>query len=261
MTSLTVTLLKNHSRFDSDETGKTGKSVMFDSSSEQRVTRYSMPSMTVTISYRGLSNADYEELRTAYESNYANTFICDLNSKMDLREDTIGTNGQVWIFTDFRFNKYPAGCINGQITIMTSVLFNYSQYQNLMSETSTNTVSESSDTTFKTLLTTTSPNSVTYGYKVNSGRSNIGLSARLNKDFQGLRRTYTLTWLTQETEFLALLQYYRRKSGIMGEFGMPDFDINSNTLINSRFSSDSMQYVKRLDGLYETELTIEEVKD
>ena len=259
MDNLTTALLTSHSRYDIDESVKQGNTVSFDSSVEQRITRYSIPSLSLTITYRGLSNAEYASIRSSFEGHYARTFLLDLG-ELDLRPDLMTTNSAAWVFTDFKFNKLPAGCINGQITILTSVFFNFTEYQDLFTESTTNTLSTSLDTTFKTLLTTTSPISVEYGYENNSLRSNIGVSARLNKDKGGLRRKYTLQWLTEESEFLALLQYYRKKSGIMGEFGMTDFDIDNDVIINSKFQDGSMSYVKRLDGLYETQLTIVEVK-
>jgi len=260
MNNLTTTLLTKNSRYDTDEAVKQGASTMFDSSSEQRISRYSLPSLILTITYKGLSNAEYQTLRAALESNYANTFILDLDSDMDLRPDLMTINASVWAFKDFSFTKYPASCINGQITLISSVLFNFTEYQDLMTESSTNTLNITTDTSFKTLLQTTSPRAVTYGYQNNSISSSIGISQRLNKDKGGLQRKYTLTWLTEETEFLALLQFYRKHSGIMGEFGMTDFDIDDTVLINSRFLENSMTYSKRLDGLYETELSIIEVK-
>lgn len=260
MNNLTTVLLTKNSRYDLDETGKQGSSVMFDSSSEQRITKYSIPSTKIIISYRGLSNAEFHALRTAFESNYANTFIMDIDSFLDTRKETMTINSTTWGFGDFQFNKYPNGCINGEITLVTSLFFNFTEYQDMFTETSTNIIDITTDTSFKLLLQTSSPRAVTYAYQNNSLLSNIGRSQRLTKDKGGLRRVYAFQWLLAETEFLSLLKFYRKNAGIMGEFGMTDFDIDDTVLINSRFMTEDIQYVKRLDGLYETELQVIEVK-
>jgi len=260
MNNLKTTLLTKNSRYDLDESGKQGSSVQFDSSSEQRITKFSIPSSKMVISYRGLSNTEFQTLRGVFEDNYANTFILDLDNFMDMRKETMTVNSATWGFSDFQFSKYPSGCINGEITLVTSLLFNFTEYQDLFTETSTNIIDISTDTTFKLLLQTSSPRSVAYNYLNNTLLSNIGRSQRLTKDKRGLRRVYTFQWLLRETEFLALLQYYRKHAGIMGEFGMTDFDIDDALLINSRFMTEDIQYVKRLDGLYETELQIVEIK-
>jgi len=260
MNNLTTILLTKNSRYDVDEVGKQGNSVTFDSSIEQKITKYSIPSSKMVISYRGLSDTEYQALRTAFESNYANTFLMDMDNFIDIRKETMTINATAWGFSDFQFNKYPNSCINGEITLITSLFFNFTAYQDLFTETSTNSIDTSVDTSFKTLLETSSPRSVTYSYQNNSLLSNIGRSQRLSKDKGGLRRVYTLQWLLEETEFLALLKYFRKHAGIMGEFGMTDFNINDSTIINSRFMDEDIQYVKRLDGLYETELQIVEIK-
>ncbi len=90
--------------------------------------------------------------------------------------------------------------------------------------------------------------------------SSIGRSMRHQRDKTGLKRLYTFTWLLQENSFLELLTFYRKNSGIMGEFGCPDLIINSDIKFNARFLSDSLRYVRRLDGFYECEANIIEVK-
>ena len=261
MNNLSGILLSGSYNYDVEEYVKQGSSLTFDSSTEQRVTAFSIPAITITLSYRGLSDNDFANLRSAYESNYANTFICDLGSFIDKRPDFMTTNASVWAFSEFRFAKSAGACdISGTITLYTSVFFNFSAYQNLFSESSNNVVATTTDTTFRDLLDTSSPKAVTYTYENNTIASNIGISRRLTQDKQGLKRIYTLVFLLEEPEFVAMLTYYRKKSGIMGNFGIPDIEINESTIVNARFKHDSFNYVKRLDGLYEAELSIVENK-
>ncbi len=260
MNNLTSTILTKQSSYDVDEFVKQGNKVVFDSSSEQRMAKYSIPSISVKIRYTGLTNAEFESLRTAYESNYANTFIVQFDSDIDMRGDLMTVNSETWIFQDFKFEKRAGYRIDGEITLFTSVLFNFTEYQNLFTESSSNTLSTTADTSFKTILQTSSPHSVGYSYEDTSMRSAIGNSIQFNRDKGGLRRKYYLMWILEESEFISILKYYRKKSGIMGEFGITDIGINDIILIKSRFENNSIQYVKRQDGLYEVELTTIEVK-
>jgi len=261
MNDLTNILLTNHARYEVEEYVKPGNYLVFDSAKQQRVTNNSIPSLTLVITYKGLNATTYGNLRAAYEANYANTFKCDLNEFIDKRLEFMTSEASVWAFGTFNFQKTAHSCaIEGSITIITSVFFNFTRYQDLMNESSNNTLTLTSDTSFRDLLDTSSPNRVSYGYEVNTAVSNIGQSRRLTKDKHGLKRIYRLVWILKEPEFTALLTYYRKKSGIMGTFGIPDIQINESTLINANFKQDSMRYVKRLDGLYETALEIIESK-
>jgi len=258
MNDLTTILTTKTFMHSHDESPKQGSNIMFDSAKSQVVTRFSIPSMTILMEYRGLSLTEIQALRTAYEANYANTFLATI--PLDTRPDFMDGDTSVWKFDDFGFSKMPGGCFSAKATLTTSLLFNFTEYTDIITESSTNTLSTTTNTDFKILLDSSSPVSAEYGYENMSLNSMIGRSTQQQKDKGSLLRRYRLAWILEETEFLELLMFYRKRSGIMGQIGMPDIEIDSGVLVNSRFSEDSMQYVKRVDGLYECALETVEVK-
>lgn len=260
MNDITTAILNRNSRYDIEESVKQGQPIPFDDGKEQRIVKYSIPSISMIITYNALSDAEFATLRTAYESNYANTFICDFDSDLDKRPEFMTLNSSVWAFKSFQFTKNPAGLINGNITIFTSLFFNFTAYQDLHTESSTNTITASTDTSFEDVLDSAPVRAQRFAYISNGLLSNIGRSARHQKDKTGLRRLYTFTWLLKETAFLELLTFYRKNSGIMGEFGCPNFMIESDDKFTARFMNDSFKYVRSVDGFYECEADIVEVK-
>ena len=286
MNNLTTTLLNKHYHIDIEEWGKQGNSVPFDSGIEQRVVTSSIPSIELTISYNGLNFSDYEIMRTAYENNNSNTFIVDLNdSKIDLRPDLMTENASVWAFKDFQFKINAKDVLySGKITLVTSVFFNFTEYQSLFDQFSSYVRSATLDESFINVLSNAQPHAAEFKYSNNAIFSNIGQSVRHARNKGGLKRAWTLNWLLTESNFLQLITFYRKNSGIMGEFGMPEFGIStgyylpyadndyivdqddyvfrvlSDTISNARFAQDSFQYQKRVDGLYQCRAEILEVK-
>lgn len=307
MNNLTTDLLQNHFHYDIEEWAKQGNAVPFDSGIEQRIVNYSIPSIELTISYRGIGWGEYEALRGAYENNNSNTFIVDLNdetaiplyietdyvladyfqeelSRIDLRPDLMTTNAAVWAFKDFQFKIDAKSLLySGKITLVSSVFFNFTQYQDLFTQSSSYAISVSTDESFVNVLTEAQPYAAELKYINNSIFSSIGQSVRHARNKGGLKRAWTLYWNLNETNFLKLIQFYRKNSGIMGEFGMPEygtthpqlkyfeddyvddqFDYVSRSvtdyLSNARFNQDSFQYQKRVDGIYQCRADILEVK-
>ena len=307
MNNLTSDLLKNHYHFDIQEWAKQGNAVPFDSGIEQRIVNYSIPSIESTISYRGITWEDYEVLRAVYENNNSNTFIFNFDdetaipeyviadyvladyfqeelSRIDLRPELMTTNASVWAFKDFQF-KIDAKTLlySGKITLISSVFFNFTEYQDLFSQSSSYTLSVSTDESFVNVLANAQPYMADLKYVNNSIFSNIGESVRHARNKGGLKRAWTLYWTLQEANFLKLLQFYRKNSGIMGEFGMPEYGTTypqldymaddyledqldyvargiTDYLSNARFQQDSFQYQKRVDGIYLCRADILEVK-
>ena len=308
MNNLTTTLLANNAHYEIEEWGKQGSSYSFDSGTEQRIVNYSIPAIELTISYTGLTWADYETMRNAYENNNSNTFIVDLDdesaidpyvaadyiaadyfldeqSRIDMRPQLMTINSAVWAFKNFQFRIDAATLLySGKITLISSVFFNFTEYQNQFSQSSSYTKSASSDQSFVNILSDAQPYSADLSYVNNAIFSNIGESVRHARNKGGLKRAWTLYWILQESNFLKLLQFYRKHSGIMGEFGMPDYGTNvgillpyvaddylenqndyvissgSENLSNARFMQDSLQYQKRVDGLYQCKADLIEVK-
>jgi len=314
MNNLTSVLLSHNYHHDIQEWSKQGSAYPFDSGVEQRIVNYSIPSFELTISYRGLTYSNYKQIRDAYEANNSNTFIVDLNdeidtnyyieagtgyieneddyidqeiSVIDLRPQTMTLNSSVWAFKDFQFKVEAKTLLyTGKITLITSVFFNFDEYQDLFTQSSTYTQSPSTDLSFINVLTDARPYAVDLKYVNNAIFSNIGQSVRHARNKGGLKRYWTMYWLTTESNFLKVLTFYRKNAGIMGEFGVPDYGTDTglsaeyivngddyiqnsddyvifssaDALSNARFQNDSLQYQKRVDGLYQFQADFIEVK-
>jgi hypothetical protein len=169
--------------------------------------------------------------------------------------------------------------------LVTSVFFNYTQYQELFSQSSGYTAVVSTNQDFLNLLDEAPAYKVDLKYDNNALFSNIGQSARHIKNKGGLKRVWTVHWILQESQFIKLLTFYRKKSGIMGDFGMPGFGTNIgiqsvyaepdyivdqddyvyydgdfDNISKARFKQDSLKYQKRVDGIYICQADMIEVK-
>ena len=316
MNNLTSTLLTKQFHYDIEEWTKQGQGLQFDSGKEQRLVNSSIPSIELSISYRGLSFSEYEALRKAYEDNHSNTFIVDLTdnyntdvgefvvegylenqddyiqqvynvSMIDKRPELMSINSAVWAFKEFNFKINAKDRVfSGEIKLITSVFFNFPEYQNLFNQQSSYDDSQSVNQDFINILDDAQPHGVELKYINNALFSNIGSSVRHIKNKGGLKRAWTLHWLLKESDFLKLLTFYRKKSGIMGEFGMPGFGTNTisdltkyvddnyiedqndyvilnadfDGVNNARFMQDSFKYQRRVDNLYSCEADILEIK-
>ena len=285
MNNLSSVLLSHNYHHQVEEWTKQGTPIPFDSGIEQRIVNYSIPALELTISYHGLTFSDYGTIRFAYENNNSNTFILDLGNELDLRGDLMTTDSSVWAFANFQFKiNATTRLYTGKITLISSVFFNFTEYQDLFTQSSSYTQSTSTDESFLNVLDYATPYSVDLKYVNNSIFSNIGQSVRHARNKGGLKRYWTMYWLLTETNFLKLLTFYRKNSGIMGEFGTPDYGTNVGvsapyveadyivnqddyveaeglpSISNSRFQQDSFQYQKRVDGLFQCQADLIEVK-
>lgn len=308
MNNLTSLILSNNYNYDIEEWTKQGSPLQFDSGIEQRIVTSSIPALEVRVSYSGLTWAEYELMRNAYENNHSNSFIVDFSdnisiedyvladyvddnyiletvSFIDMRPEVMNINATVWVFKEYEF-KIDARTLlySGYITLVTSVFFNFSQYQDLFDQESTYTRSANEDQSFIDVLEFAQPYEAKLKYSNNAIFSNIGQSARHAKNKGGLKRYWGMSWLLNESAFVKLLTFYRKNSGIMGEFGFPDYGTNSGILLryldvdyledqgdyivlsaednlsNARFMNDSFKYQKRVDNLYKVEADFIEVK-
>ena len=286
MNNLTSILVDKHSHIEVEEYVKQGQALTFDSGKEHRIVGGSIPAMEVTLTYRNITIEKYEALRTAYEDNYANTFICTFDDNIDKRSQLLSNNGEVYIFGDWQFsaNASNLNSFSGKITLLTSVFFNFTQYQSLFAQSSSYTPNLSTDTSFLDVLDYAQPYNISYKYANQSLLSNIGTSARHMKD-KGIKKAWALQWLLNESDFLKLHLFNRKKSGIMGEFGFPEYGSNTgfepapyvadgyvvdgyvsydgdfDGIIKARFVNESFMYQKRIDGLYVCEAEFIELKD
>lgn len=262
MNNITTTIMANHNNINVEEWTKQGSALEFNNANNQRIVRNSVPAITMNISYDGLTKSQFDALVTVYEANHASTVIIDADDIHDLRDTSIGLNASVWIFKEFKFNVVAPQIYSGQIKLITSVFFNYSQYQNEFSQSSSYSPVTSSDTSFTTVLNTAQPNKIVFEYTTNVNGSGIGNSARHLADKGGLRKVWELNWHLSESEFLTLLTFYRKKGGIMGQFGMPPEGANglgSGTKTNAGFMEDSFKFERLLANRYTCKAKIVEL--
>ncbi len=262
MNNLTSTIMANHSHIEVEEWLKQSQAIHFNSGKTQRVVKTLMPALQMQISYKNLTKTQFEALQTAYEANHANTVIVDADDAHDIRPDAMGLNTSVWAFEKFKFSVVAPSLYSGTITLVSSVFFNYSQYQDEFSQSSTYTPVTSTDNGFVNMLANAEPYQVEFSYINNSIFSNIGQSARHIKDMAGLRRQYSLNWFLQESDFLQLIQFYRRKAGILGTFGMPkegSISLGSAGKTKASFLTNSFKFSRRTDGMYIASADIVEV--
>jgi hypothetical protein len=253
MNNITSTILANHNQIRVEEWTKQGSALEFNNGNNQRIVRNSVPAIEMDISYDGLTKSQFDALVTVYEANHASTVIIDADDIHDLRDTSIGLNASVWAFKEFKFSVVAPQVYSGQIKMITSVFFNYTEYQNEFSQSSSYSPVTSSDTSFTTVLNSAQPNKIVFEYTTNVNGSNIGNSARHLADKGGLRKIWELNWHLSESEFLTLLTFYRKKGGIMGQFGMPPEGANglgSGTKTNAGFMEDSFKFERLLDNRY-----------
>ena len=253
MNNLTNIILANHTKLQVEEWTKQGNALEYNNGNNQRIVRTSIPALEMCVDYSGLTKTQFDTLVTAYEANHSSTVVIDADDIHDLRDTTLGAGGSVWAFKDFKFKVTAPQVYDGQIKLISSVFFNFTAYQNQFSQTSTYTPVTSSDTSFTTVLDTASPNQVNYEYATNSNASSIGRSARHISDKGGLRKVWELSWHLSESQFLTLLTYYRKKGGIMGDFGMPKYGANnmgSSAKTKASFVSDSFKFDRLMSNRY-----------
>lgn len=294
MNNLTSILLDTYSDLKVEEYVRQGQAVVFDSGKEQRVVGGSIPSLEIQITYNNIDADYFEALRLAYEENYANTFICKFDDNIDMRSLLMTDNAEVYMFKEFEFTADARSerYRSGRITLLSSIFFNFPEYQNLFSQSSSYTPNITTDTSFTDVLDDAPAYQVTYKYSNQSIGSNIGASGRHIKD-KGIKKVWTMRWLLPESDFLKLLMFNRKKAGIMGDFGIysdgysTDAEVEDNyvewedyledyllyndwylyinhiteNLIKARFVNDSFKYNKRIDGLYTCEADFIEVKN
>lgn len=287
MNNLTSSLLIKHYDYTVEEYTKQGLTHNFDSGIGQRVVGTSIPAIDIQISYRGLSRDEYEVIRSVYENNHSNTFILDLDSFIDKRPDIMDINASVWAFKEFKFTVDAGSRLySGFITLVTSVFFNYSMYQDLFTQSSSYTPNLTTNQDFKNVLVEAPAYKADLQYYNNALFSQIGQSRRHAKNKGGLKRAWTYHWVLNESSFIKLLTFYRKKSGIMGTFGMPSlglylgyssyyvengyiedqddyvfYDAELDNITNARFLNDSFKYNKNINNLYYCEAEIIEVKN
>lgn len=265
MNNITTTIMANHNKITVEEWTKQGSELEFYYGNQQRIVRNSVPAIEMDISYDGLTKTEFDALTSVFEANFASTVIIDADDIHDLRDTSIGLNASVWAFKNFKFTVVAPSIYSGNITFVTSVFFNYSQYQNEFSQSSSYSPTTSTDTSFTTILNTVKPNKVTYEYMTNANASNIGQSAKYMLDKGGLRKVWELDWNLSETHFLTLLTFYRKKGGMMGSFGMPEEGANglhtglgSGTKTKARFLQDSFKFDRLISSRYSCKAKIVE---
>lgn len=261
MNNLTSTLLTTNSEYDIQEYIKQGDAFNFNNGEQQRIIAMSIPSLTVDITYMNITKAEFQSIKTAFEDNNSNTFICEFDSDIDMRGQLMTSSSATYAFNDFNFSEdaKSIGFYNGSITLISSVFFDFLPYQELFTQSSSYNRVVSTDESFITLLDEVAkPMFASYNYKNVNLTARIGSSISFKKDKGSLIGAKELQFILTEANFLSLLTYYRKKSGIMGEFGMREF-VYDGSNYNSRFVEDSLQYNKHRDGFYRCSLQVEDI--
>ena len=269
LNNLSSDLLNGHSHIQVEEFMKQGDALQFNSGKNQRIIKNTLPSIEITLSYNNISKTKFDALKSAYELNHANTFELtntsqETLSEIDSRYKYItGSDASTYAFREFKFTVRVDLRYTGTIKLISSVFFDYPEYQNLFTQSSSYSPVTTTDTGFITLMETSTPYQVDYEYMSTSLFSNIGQSSRHIKDKGGLRKKWTLSWLLSETKFLALLKFYRMRGGIMSDFGMPEngvvFNGVTGTVTKSIFMKDSFKYNRNINGLYTCSADIVEI--
>lgn len=251
LTNRTPYILHDHSHIQVEQWHKTGEAIQFNSGKNQRIVKNSMGALEMTISYKNISQSSFETKRTQYEAAFASTFILTAGDDIDWRDDRLVDSSNTWAFKEFKFKATANQRWTGTIKLVTSVFFDFPEYQDAFTQSSTYSPVTTTDTSFVNLMTNyAQPYQIEYEYINNSIFSNIGQSARHIKDKGGLRKKWQLSWLLQESDFLELLKFYRKRGGIMSKFGMPRLGFGTIGKTEATFMNDSFKYDKRVDGMY-----------
>jgi len=263
MNNITDILLGNHSKVEIEEWLKKGGSLEFNSGKSQQIVKTSITALEMQVSYSGLTFEQFSSLRSVYEQNHANTVIIDASDAHDIRGGAIGLEASTWAFVEFKFGIASPNSFSGSIKLISSVFFDYPNYQEAFSQSSNYIPSPSSDFSFFNLIANVTPYQVDYEYLSNSIFSSINQSVRHIKEKGGLKKKWRLHWSIDESGFLELQKYYRKKAGIMGTFGIVAEGVQgingSETLINARFEQDSFKFTKQIGNVYQCNADIVEV--
>jgi len=253
-------ILQDTEKVDVEEWTRQGSAVEFNSGKQQSVVRTSIPAYELKISYKSISQSRFEALRNEYENNHANTATLDVDSLVD---DLRDTGSKTWIFSDFKFTLDGTQRFTGQISLISSVLFNHPQYTAGIVNASSydQTANETTDTSFMDMLQICTPYQIVFEYLSNSLVSQIGSSVHHSKDKSGLRRRFKYSWYIQEAEFIELQKFFRKKSilGVIGITDLATFGIGGSLKKTFKVMNDSLKFTKNRDGMFKVQAEVFEV--
>lgn len=263
MNDLTNSLLSCNYTRNYNESSKQSRVFDFEDGTTQTIGYKSVTSTTIDLTYRNISESEYQLIEQAYQNNHSNTFLLTFNENEDSRIN-YGANNGVFVFSNYSFsisaqqkNRY-----NGKITLVTSVIFNYSQFSDIFNETSFYTPNETSNSDFIEVLSEINPNSVEYGYELNRRFTNLGSSLQTQEDLGNNKKTWKLKFLCGSEEWVKLITFFRKK-GSIGTFGIPIEGYYTNGLqqvILARFKEDNLKHSQQIGNIYSVEFNIIEVK-
>lgn len=268
MNDLTSPLIGNEFNLSLNESLKQSRTFDFESGLVQTIGNKSVPSIIVDIAYKNINQTVYDSLEAVYQNNHSNTFLVNLGQDLDIRILYNLPNNGVWAFSNFQFETSAqqttssGNLYTGKITIITSVIFNYTEFQGIFNEPSNYTPNMTTDTSFSDVLEIINPRKVIYSYQLNRKFQNLGQSLSTQRDLGNSKRTWKLEFLCQESEWIELITYFRKKGGI-NPFGMTKegyFINNSQQLINAQFQRDSFTHQKMIGNLYIVNFEMVEVR-
>lgn len=268
MNNLTSVLLNKDANENFQESLKQSQRFNFEDGTAQTIGYKSVPSLIIDLNYRNISQEDYNAIESAYQSNHSNTFLMNFGENIDPRINYSRLNNGVFVFGDYRFstsiNQMNASekRYSGKISLITSTIFNYNEFSNIFNEPSQYIPNTTENTDFTAVLSEINPQSVEYGYELNRRFSNLGQSVSTQIDLGNNKKKWKLRFICEESDWLLLITFFRKKGGI-GLFGMPlegYYFSNNQQLINASFEQDSFKHAKLIGGVYQIEFNIIEVK-
>ncbi len=268
MNDLTNSLLTPSANISLDESLKQSKTITFESGLTQTIGTKSVPSLIIDLDYRNISQEEYDIIDGAYQQNHSNTFLLDFGENLDPRILFNRVDNGVYVFGNFNFSTSinqmngSEKRYSGKITLITSVIFNYVQFQDIFNQPSSYSPNVSTNTDFVTILSEINPQSVDYNYELNRKFTNQGKSVSTQIDLGNNKKKWKLKFLCEESEWILLITFFRKKGGI-NLFGMPKegyYYSNTQQLINARFEKDSFKHQKIIGGVYSIEFDIVEEK-
>lgn len=266
--NLTNALIGAQFNVNYDESLKQAIIFDFEDGTRQSVGTKSITSIIQDLSYRNLTEAQFDLIDLRYRENHSNSFRVDIGVVDDPRTIHGNVEGGTWAFGEFKFTADARDVsvskgvrYNGSIALVTSVLFDYTEFNVLFNKPSTYTASISTNTDFLDVLDEIDSTRIEYGYKLNSLVNHNGQSVSTMEDLGNAAKTWKLSFIAETSAYATLVTFFRRK-GTIGIFGVPKRGrfSTSDQLIAARFAKDSFKRQKLVNGLHLVTFELEEVK-
>ena len=264
MNDLSIDLLSCDYNRSYNESSKQSQVFNFEDGSTQTIGYKSVSAITIDLVYRNISKDEFDVIDEAYQNNHSNTFLVEFSDNEDPRISYTRINNGVFAFGGYSFNisAQQKNRYNGKITLVTSVIFNYTEFSDIFNQPSSYSANLTANQDFIDVLSEINPNSVEYGYELNKRFSNLGKSVQTQDDLGNHKKTWKLKFLCGNEDWIRLITFFRKK-GTIGTFGIPEegyfLNITQRNIL-ARFSEDTLKHSQQIGNLYSIEFNIIEVK-